>query len=442
MVDAADIRAGRLTAAAYEANFADLVPPLSGQAAAVEAARCYFCHDAPCVEACPTGIDIPRFIRGIHTGNLKGAAATILDANIMGGTCARVCPTEILCEGACVRMAEGAPVQIGRLQRTATDWLFDRGLQPFERAPPTGRRIAIVGAGPAGLACAHALARLGHDTVVFELHPKPGGLNEFGVAAYKMAGDFAQREVAFILGVGGIELRAGIALGRDIHLRELRREFDAVFLAVGLRGANQLGMEGETLEGVVDAARFIERLRQTADKATLPVGGNVLVIGGGNTAIDIAIQSRRLGAEAVTIVYRRGPEQMSATRHEQELAEINGVVIRHWARPMRLLGSDGRLQAVEFERTGGDGRAGFTLPADQLFKAIGQKLLRSELDGAADLLEFADGRIAVDAEFRTSLDGVWAGGDCVRAGQDLTVVAVEHGKRAARSIHLHLTGAA
>lgn len=448
MADAPDLRAARLSPADYARNFADAHPPLSNQEAMVEAARCLFCHDAPCIEACPTGIDIPRFIRGIQTRNLEGAATTILEANILGGTCARVCPTDVLCEGACVRLAEGKkPVEIGALQRYATDWLFARGIQPFARAAPTGERIAVVGAGPAGLACAHALARLGHEVVIFDKRAKAGGLNEYGIAAYKMVDDFAQREVDFILGIGGIEVRTGIELGRDVTLLELRRDFGAVFLALGLQGVHGLGLEGETLAGVHDAVAWIEQLRQSPDLATLPVGREVIVIGGGNTAIDVASQSKRLGAEVVTIVYRRGPEQMPASPYEQEWAKSNGVTIRHWARPVALEGVDGHVRRVVFERTRLDGAGRlevtgerFSLPADQVFKAIGQKLVPSAFNGTAELLDVENGKIVVDAERRTTLDRVWAGGDCIASSVDLTVAAVEDGKLAAASIHRYLMG--
>jgi glutamate synthase (NADPH/NADH) small chain len=447
MSDGVDVRSGRLTPAQYAENFDELHPPLNRTQALVEASRCYFCYDAPCIEACPTGIDIPGFIRGIQTDNLRGAALKILDANIMGGTCARVCPTEILCEGACVRtLQENKPVKIGLLQRHATDHLLASGEQPYERAPPTGKRVAVIGAGPAGLACAHALALRGHDVVVFERRAKAGGLNEYGIAAYKVPHDFAQREVAFILGIGGIELRTGLALGRDVHLKELRREFDAVFVGCGLGGTNALAIPGEELEGVLDAVGYIERLRQTRDLATLPVGRHVVVIGGGNTAIDIAVQTKRLGAETVTLVYRRGPATMGATPHEQEVAATNGVTLRHWARPTRIDGAAGHVTGIEFEYTQQDaaGRVvgtgeRFSLAADQVFKAIGQKLVPAQLDGAVEILELRDGKIVVDEERLTSLHRVWAGGDAV-AGPDLTVTAVEDGKIAARSIDRLLTG--
>lgn len=449
MASAPSIATGLLRPEEYEANFDDLNPPLARKQALVESSRCYFCYDAPCIEACPTGIDIPSFIRGILTDNVRGAAMEILSANIMGGACARVCPTEILCEGACVREAqEGKPVKIGLLQRYATDWLMDKGLQPFTRAAATGKRVAVVGGGPAGLSCAHGLARQGHEVVVLERRSKVGGLNEYGIAAYKVTRGFAQAEVDFILGLGGIELRTGSALGRDVHLEDLRRDYDAVYLAIGLDGVNAMGVPGEDLDGVIDAVEYIEALRQAEDKAALPVGRDVVVIGGGNTAIDIAVQSRRLGAENVTIAYRRGPESMSATGHEQEIAQLNGVKIKHWVRPVRLIGDDLQVEAIELEYTRMDGQgrlAGtgetFRLKADMVFKAIGQKLDAADLNGAADSVPLKNGKIAVGADGATSLPGVFAGGDASgHAREDLTVVAVQDGKLAAQAIHRYLMG--
>ena len=448
MTETADIVAGRLSAAQLAANFADAHPPLTPHEAVVESTRCYFCHDAPCMEACPTGIDIPGFIRKIGTGNLRGSALTILEQNIFGGSCARVCPTEILCEGACVRMAEEErPVRIGALQRRATDWLMERELTPFVRGVVTGKRVAVVGAGPAGLACAHKLALYGHDVTVYEALPKPGGLNEYGIAAYKVADDFAQREVAFILSVGGIVVEYGKRLGRDISVASLHARFDAVFLGMGLAGVRELGIEGETLEGVRDAVDFIAELRQAADMMALAVGRRVVVIGGGNTAIDAATQSRRLGAEDVTIVYRRGPGEMSATRDEQEWAQTNGVRIRHWAAPHRLHGAAGQVTAIEFVRTTLDaaGRAvatddRFIMEADMVLKAVGQVFVPDKLHADGVLaLTVEDGRITVDADRQTSVPGVYAGGDCV-AGIDLTVAAVQDGKLAAEAIHRRFAG--
>ena len=329
-----DVAPGRLNAAEIERNFADLHPPLSKSEALIAADRCYFCYAAPCTTACPTGIDIPRFIQSIRSGDIEGAARTILSENIMGGMCARVCPTEVLCEEACVRNAhEEKPVDIGLLQRYATDPVFASGKQLFERAEPSGKRVAVVGGGPAALSCAHRLACLGHAVTILSRDGKLGGLNEYGIAAYKTVDDFAQREVAWILSIGGIEVRTGVALGRDQSLAQLCRSYDAVFLAVGLAGVNKLGLESEDLPGVVDAVKYIADLRQTDDKSQLPVGRRIVVIGGGMTAIDVAVQSKRLGAEDVTIVYRRGQERMGASRFEQDLAQHSGVRIKHWARP-------------------------------------------------------------------------------------------------------------
>ncbi len=442
-----DIAGGRLDAQSYAENFADIHPPLDRKGALIESSRCYFCHDAPCIEACPTGIDIPSFIRKISTDNVRGAALDILSENIMGGACARVCPTEVLCQEACVRNTqEHKPVQIGLLQRYATDRLLDLGIQPFERAAPSGKKVAVVGAGPAGLACAHRLSMLGHDVVVFEARDKPGGLNEYGIAAYKVPENFAQREVDFILALGGIEIRPGQALGHDISLTQLRRDYDAVFLGTGLGGVRALELEGEDLEGVLSAVDYIAELRQAGELAALPVGRKVVVVGGGNTAIDIAVQSKRLGAEDVTIVYRRGPAQMSATHHEQDFAQTNGVKIKHWAQPAALTGANGQVASITFEYTQLDdgGRLmgtgdRFTLEADMVFKAIGQTLLPlPNAEGSAEVLQLDGGRIAVNDERQTSLPDVWAGGDCIAQGEDLTVSAVQDGKLAAHAIDRHL----
>ena len=422
------IRSNRLHKDEIDENFADLHPPLSRSEALIEADRCYFCFDAPCTTACPTGIDIPGFIQKIRSDNMRGSAYTILSENIMGGMCARVCPTEVLCEEACVRNThEEKPVEIGLLQRHATDPIFERHNQLFERAAATGKKIAVIGGGPAGLSCAHRLAVLGHDIVVFNRDSKPGGLNEYGIAAYKTINDFAQIEVEYILSIGGIELRNESPLGSELELAALCKEYDAVFLGVGLALSNNLGVDGEDLAGVINAIEYIAELRQARDKSKLPVGRNVVVIGGGMTAIDVAVQSKRLGAEQVHMVYRRGPEQMSASLFEQELAQTSGVTFHHWASPERIIGDD-HVTGIAFRIETSDTE--LRLDADIVFKAIGQKM---DGDGLTSLAVEA-GRFVVDANQRTSMDKVWAGGDCVAGGDDLTVSAVQHGKVAAIDI--------
>ena len=298
----------------------------------------------------------------------------------MGGMCARVCPTETLCEEVCVReIAEGKPVEIGRLQRYATDALFATGRSSIRQGSATGQQVAVVGAGPAGLACAHKLATLGHAVTLFEARDKPGGLNEYGIAAYKTVGGFAQaRSNGSWASAASSCARA--AARPHVTLADLRRDFDAVFLGLGLGAVNALGLDVTGLHGVMDAVAYLADLRQAADLAALPVGRRIVVIGGGMTAIDIASQTKRLGAEEVTIVYRRGPEQMGASAYEQEVAQTDGVLLRHWLRPKRLLAEDGRLAGVELEYT--DGRPEtLTLACDQLFKAIGQAFLPADLDG-------------------------------------------------------------
>ncbi|KVD47818.1 dihydropyrimidine dehydrogenase [Burkholderia sp. ABCPW 11] len=434
-----DIAAHRLSSTQLSCEFADIAPLLDPTAAAAAASRCHYCYDAPCVNACPTQIDIPSFIRKIGNGNLKGAAMDILSANPLGGMCARVCPTEILCEGACVRNHQDAqPVAIGALQRHATDWVMQTGAVQFRRAPETGRQVAVVGAGPAGLACAHRLALAGHRVTLFDARPKAGGLNEYGIAAYKTVDDFAQREVEWLLSVGGIALETGVALGRDVTLDALREQHDAVFLAMGLGGVRALAIDGEQLRGVMNAVDFIEQVRQADELANVPVGRRVVVIGGGNTAIDAAVQSRKLGAERVTMVYRRGVDAMSATWAEREFAQKSGVTLVTHAKPVRMAGTNGQVTGVEFEAASGER---FTVDADMVLKAIGQTLVP---DGIAAMLLTADGtRIAVDADGRTALPDVWAGGDCAATdGVDLTVQAVQDGKRAAASIDAALAARA
>ena len=430
--------------AQLEARFTDLAPPLTARQAAIEAARCLYCYDAPCTRICPTEIDVASFIRNIHDHNVTGAAVNILKQNILGGACARVCPTEILCEDACVRNhdEEGQPVKIGLLQRHALDNAVFKE-HPFQRAASTGKVIAVVGAGPAGLSCAHRLAMLGNDVVIFEAREKSGGLNEYGIAKYKLPGDFAQREVDFLLSIGGIEVRHGRKLGENLTLAELHGQYDAVFLGLGLDASRRLGLTGEDAPGLTAAVDYIATLRQSDDLSKLPVPRRAIVIGAGNTAIDMAVQIKRLGAEDVTLVYRRGFESMTATHHEQDIAKANYVRMKTWAAPLEVLLDDaGCVRGMRFEETRVDnGRligtgAFIEIAADAVFKAIGQSIDPAGLsDPLASQLEKQLDKIVVDLQFRTALAGVYAGGDCVAPGQDLTVQAVQHGKLAAHAIH-------
>jgi len=428
----------RLHAGTYQENFTDLHVPLSAHEAIVEAGRCYFCFDAPCQTACPTDIDIPLFIREISTQNTLGAAKTIFNQNILGGMCARVCPTETLCEEVCVReTAEGKPVKIGFLQRFATDAAMEENKQFFDRGAATGKKIAIIGAGPAGIACAHRLAMSGHEVKIFEAREKSGGLNEYGIATYKAPDNFAQKELDYILQTGGISIENNKTLGGDIFLDDLRQQYDAVFIGVGLGAVNQLNIKNSDASGVVDAVDFIADLRQSTDFSNIAIGQDVIVIGGGMTAIDAAIQAKLLGARNVTICYRRGPEQMGASSFEQELAASKGVVIRHWLAPKKVLAKKGAVRGLKLEFTrlknGVLEKTGekISLNADQIFVAIGQKLD----SGSVKKLKISSGRIAVDEFGKTSLSKVWAGGDCVEGGEDLTVTAVANGRDAAEDIH-------
>jgi dihydropyrimidine dehydrogenase (NAD+) subunit PreT len=436
-------RAG-ISSEALTENFQDIHPAFDDFQAMNAASACIYCFDAPCVRACPTSIDIPTFIRKISTGNLRGSAHTILSANILGGTCARACPTEVLCEEACVRnQAEGEPVEIGRLQRYAVDPVIDLPADehPFERAPSTGKRVAVIGAGPAGLSCAHRLALLGHEVDIFEAMPKPGGLNEYGLAAYKMTEDFAQREVEFVLGVGNIEISYGRALGDGLPLSALKKSHNAVFIGVGLRTSNDLFLEESGLHGIQDALSFIERLRQSPEELAAELPDKILVIGGGNTAIDAAVQAKKLGAADVTLCYRRGEDDMTATKWEQELALKNGVTINHWSLPKAAVGKH-EVEAITFERSFMDehGKLGttgekFDIEAELVLTAVGQRLDSSALGE----IEISAGKVSVDANYQTTDPGVFAGGDCIAMGEDLTVQAVEDGKQAALAIDRYLS---
>ncbi|WP_163133091.1 NAD(P)-dependent oxidoreductase [Agarivorans sp. Alg241-V36] len=427
---------------ALDQMFKDINPALSARQAGIESSRCYYCYDAPCITACPSKINIPSFIASIHADDLTGAAKTIYQENIMGGSCARVCPTEILCEQACVRNKEQeqAPVKIGLLQRHATDNATFVG-HPFKREAATGKTVAIVGAGPAGLSCAHRLAMLGNDVEIFEAASKAGGLNEYGIAKYKLTDNFAQKEVDFILSIGGITLHTETALGKDISLEQLKDQFDAVFLALGLQDVQSLMLVNEVHPQVINAVDFIRELRQASDLNQLDIPqDSAVVIGAGNTAIDMACQLKRLGTEDVTLVYRRGEEQMSATKHEQQIAKNHQVRIKTWAKPENInLDHDGVLRSMTFRKTYSedgqlkDSDQTFDVACSAVFKAVGQKFVYPEKEQLIPTI--SNGKITTVGQQVTSLDGVFAGGDCTSEGQDLTVEAVQQGKLAALAIH-------
>ena len=434
--------APKLDDSVYERNFADINPRLTETAALAEAARCLFCYDAPRIKACPTAIDIPSFIKKIATGNLKGSARTILEANVLGHSCARVCPVEALCEGACVLNQEHKrPVMIGALQRVATDHVLERGIRVLRPGAPNGRRVGLIGAGPASFGCAAELARLGYACRIYEKRQVPGGLNTHGIAAYKMRAWEALKEVDLVRSLG-VEIRGGVDVGKDVSVEQMRGEADALFLGIGLGATESLRIPGEDIPGVVDAIRFIDRVKNEPFRA-IDVGRTVVVIGAGNTSVDAATQAKRLGAENVLVVYRRGPEDVSAYRYEHELAKSDGAVYVYYALPVRFVG-DGALTALECVRTevveeGGRRRvrsipgSEFQIPCDMAITAVGQMKAVEWLSRTFPGLALEGGRVKVDAEGRTSRAGLYAGGDCVNGGKEV-VNAVAEGKAAARAI--------
>lgn len=428
-----------------EKNFADINPPLTAAQALEEGSRCLFCHDAPCIKACPTGIDVPQFIRQILTGNLRGSARTILEANILGQSCARACPTSVLCEGACVLNEQGKkPVEIGKLQRYAVDPIVASGVRLFKAGAPNGFRVALIGAGPASLSCAAELRKRGYVTVIFDANQQPGGLDTYGIAAYKMRAHDVVKEIELVRSLD-VEIKSGVAVGKDVSIQELERDYDAIFIGIGLGETEDLQIPGEELPGCRDALSFIEETKSKSFDQ-VQVARRVAVIGAGNTAIDVVTAARRLGAEEVYMVYRRSPEEMSAFDYEYELAKQDLVTFVWQALPRRIVGN-GRVEALECVRTrrgekDSRGRSAyvavpgteFRLHVEMVVKALGQKR-KIEFLQQVPKLELKNGCVQVTPQtMQTGNPRYFAGGDCVNGGGEV-VDAVAHGKKAALGIH-------
>lgn len=442
--------APKLTPEQYERNFADITPPLNARQAAVEAARCLFCFDAPCTQACPTHIDVPAFIKKISTGNLRGSARVILEANILGESCGRVCPTEVLCEGACVMLEKGAKaIEIGRLQRYAVDQVLEGtvnggGVRLFRAGALNGKSVACIGSGPASLACAAELGKMGYRVTIFDRNEVPGGLSTYGIAAYKTRAKEALREVEMVRGLG-VEFRQKAEIGRDVTFEELERGFNAVFIGMGLGETWDLELPGEELEGVCGAMEFIEATK-LKPLGAVPIGRRVACIGAGNTAIDVVTAARRLGADEVHLIYRRGEREMPAFRYEYDLAKLDGVTFDWFTQPVRVIGEGGRVAAIECVRTRseGDGARGrtkvaaipgseFRIEVEQVVRAIGQKPVTGVLKQVKGIEVRANGTIAVNERHQTGNAKYFAGGDCANGGKEV-VDAVAEGMAAARGI--------
>lgn len=433
-----------------QANFREVVPALKAKEAIDEANRCLYCYDAPCIKACPTSIDIPSFIKKIATGNLLGSARTIMDANPVGASCARVCPTEELCEGACVlNHASGSrAIMIGLLQRHATDWAIANKASLFSKGEDTGKRVAIVGAGPAGLSAARELARLGHQVTVFEAKEKAGGLNTYGIVSFRLPQSISLWEAEQIESLG-VEFRTNTKVGVDITPAELLANYDSVLLATGMGYVPSLQIEGEELEGVLDAISLVEETK-TKPLTDAMIGKKVVVIGAGNTAIDAATCSKRLGAEQVQILYRRTEQEMTCYEFEYEFAKQDGVEFRWLVAPLRILGENGRVTGLELIRMqlGEPDEKGrkrpmpipdsqFLIEVDAVVKAIGQTRYLELIESFG--MEHKNGIVTIEeGKYRTSNPKVFAAGDVIFGGgktDAMVVDAAKHGKRAAAAIH-------
>ncbi|HET9430748.1 MAG TPA: NAD(P)-dependent oxidoreductase, partial [Chitinophagaceae bacterium] len=434
----------RLDKEQYELNFAEIHPPFESiTSAQVEANRCLFCYDAPCTKSCPTGINVPKFIKQIASDNIKGSAHTIFISNIMGAGCSKVCPVEKLCEGACVyNLLEETPIAIAKLQRYSTEKALAYNWQLFQRKPSLGKKVAIVGAGPAGLSCAHVLSREGIDITIFEKEAKGGGLMTYGIAAYKVTPEFCEQEVNYITSLGGIEIQYNRELGKDFSVSDLLQQFDAVYLGMGVGLARKLDIPGEELEGVVDAIRFIYEIR---DKGypVVPVGDKVVVIGMGMTAIDAATQAKRLGANEVTLVYRRTEDEKTCTDVELDIAKLDGCKIIWLAAPKEVIGNNGKVSKlvcsvmelgapdVSGRRSPVDTGKVFELETDMVIKAAGQVPFKELVDQLK--IQHSKGKIIINKHCATNIKGVFAGGDAVNGGKEV-VDAVQAGKDGAKSI--------
>ena len=416
-----------------EENFAEINPPLSKAEAVFEANRCLYCYDAPCMHACPTHIDVPSFIKKIASGNLPGSARVIFDANPIGATCARVCPVDVLCEGACVeKTLMDKPIEIGRLQRYATDFAIESGRQIFQKGAPNGKKVAIIGSGPAGLSCAAYLARLGYDVTIYEKNSLAGGLDTYGMAEYKMSQKDSLDEVALV-GKLGVEFRLNCEIGSDVLFEDLQKNYDAIFVGVGLGATRDLNIVGEDLDGVLDALYFIEKIK-TRDWKNVPIGKTVAVIGAGNTAIDAVTQAKRLGAEKVFLIYRRTEKDISAYDYEYELAKKDGIEFVWQTSPIEILGNE-KVSGLKCRKTNGKE---FEIACNLVIKAIGQQ---KQIEFFKNIgIEFnKKGQVAVNEIMQTSNPHIFAGGDCVNGGAE-AVDAAQMGKLAAQGIHFSLSG--